>query len=189
MGFFKKDKLKFERFDYFEERAFDQICMNVHKIVKHDFTFDNKYRQDGDYQAYPNGPHVHMYTEWISYGYFNNKNKNWKNRLSIFFYKYYISNLKDLQNFSSAFLPEPINDKNITTLAYAAPANIKYPICFVYITDDFPQHSSTNARLIKYEYDQQTDKIKIDTHVSKKCVRLIQNETTKIIKKIFDESN
>ena len=186
MGFFKKDKLKFKRFDYFEERAFDQVCMNVHKILKHDFTFDSKHRQDGHYQAYPNGPHDHMYTEWISYDYFNKKNKNWKNRLSIYFYKYYISNLKDLQNFSSAFLPKPINDKYITTLAYAAPANIKYPICFVYITDDFPQHSSTNARLIKYEYDQKTDKIKIDTHVSKKCVRLIQNETTKIIKKIFD---
>ena len=189
MGIFTKDKLKFKRFDHFEERAFDQICMNVHKIVKHDFTFDNKHRQDGYYQAYPNGPHDQMYTEWISYDYFNKKNKNWKNRLSIYFYKYFISNLKDFQNFSSALLPNPVNDKYITTLAFSARANIKYPICFVYITDNSPQFSSTNARLIKYEYDQQSDKIKIDTHVSKKCVRLIQNETTKIIKKIFKESD
>ena len=189
MGFFKKDKLKFKRFDYFEERAFDQICMNVHKILKHDFTFDSKHRQDGHYQDYPNGPHEHMYTECISYYYFNKKNKNWKNRLSINFHKYYLSNLKDLQNFSSALLPDPINDKYMSTFAFVAQAKFKYPICLVYITDDYPQHSSANARLIKYEYDQQSDKIKIDTHVSKKCVRLIQNETTKIIKKIFEESN
>ena len=185
MGIFKKDKLKFKRFDFFEERAFDQICMNVHKIIKHDFTFDSKHRQDGQYLNCPNGSHDMMYTEFISYDYFDKKNKNWKDRLSIYFYKYYISNLKDLQNFSSALLPEPTNDKYMSTFAFAAPAKFKYPICLVYITDDFPQYSSDNAKLIKYEYDQQSDKIKIDTHVSKKCVRLIQNETTKIIKKIF----
>jgi len=188
MGIFKKDKLKFKRFDYFEERAFDQICMNVHKFVKHDFTFDSKERQDGYYQVYPNGPHDQMYTEFISYNYFNKKNKNWKNRLSIYFHKYYISNLKDLQNFSSALLPEPINDKSITTFAFSTRAKFTYPICFVYITDDFAGYSSTNARLIKYEYDQQSDKIKIDTHVSKKCVRLIQNETTNIIKKLLNDN-
>ena len=93
------------------------------------------------------------------------------------------------QNFSSALLPDPINDKYMSTFAFVDQAKFKYPICLVYITDDYPQYSSANARLIKYEYDQQSDKIKIDTHVSKKCVRLIQNETTKIIKKIFEESN
>jgi hypothetical protein len=56
MGFFKKDKLKFKRFDYFEERAFDQICMNVHKILKHDFTFDSKHRQDGSLSGLPKWP-------------------------------------------------------------------------------------------------------------------------------------
>ena len=96
--------------------------------------------------------------------------------------------MKDLQNFSSALLPEPINDKSITTFAFSTRAKFTYPICFVYITDDFAGYSSTNARLIKYEYDQQSDKIKIDTHVSKKCVRLIQNETTNIIKKLLNDN-
>ncbi len=187
MGLFRRDKLKFKRFDYFEERAFDQICMNVHKIVKNDFTFDSKERQDGDYQYFSNGPSYMMDTEWIRYNYFNKKNKNWKNRLTINFYKYHISNLKELKNFSSALLPDPINDKNMFTLAFAGlTKKFKYPICFVYITDDSPQYSSDNARLIKYEYDQQSDKIKIDTHVSKKCLKLIQRETVNILKKIFD---
>ena len=169
MSIFKKDKLKFKRFDYFEERAFDQICMNVHKIIKNDFTFDGKERQDGHYPYSPNGPSYMMDTEWISYYYFNKKIKDWKNRLSINFYKYHISNLKELQNFSIASLPVPINDKNMFTFAFSSLAKFKYPMSFVYMTDDFPQYYSDNAKLIKYEYDQQSDKIKIDTHVSKKC--------------------
>ena len=187
MGFFKTDKLKFKRFNFFEERAFDQICMNVHKIIKNDFTFDYKHKQDGYYLAHPNGPHDQMYTEVISYDYFNKKNKNVKDRLSIYFYKYHISNLKDLQNFSTAMLPWPINDKYITTLAFSSLKKFKYPISFVYISDDFVGYNSDNAKLIKYEYDKQSDKIKIDDHVSKKCLKLIQNETSKIIKEVFSK--
>ena len=65
-------------------------------------------------------------------------------------------------------------------------AKFEYPIAFVHISDDFLQYQSDNARLIKYEYDKQSDKIRIDTHVSKKCLKLIQRETVNILKKIFD---
>ena len=49
-------------------------------------------------------------------------------------------------------------------------------------------YQSENSKLIKYEYDKQTDKIKIDTHVSKKCLKLIHKETIKILKNILDET-
>jgi len=187
MGLFRRDKLKFKRFDFFEERAFDQICTNVHKIIKHDFTFDSKERSDGNYLNFSQEFKYMMYTESITYNYFNKNKKKWNEKLSIYFHKYYLSNQKDLENFSSALLDEPIND---TTFYFRAKvsknAKFEYPIAFVHISDDFLQYQSDNARLIKYEYDKQSDKIRIDTHVSKKCLKLIQKETVNILKKIFD---
>ena len=188
MGFFEKDKLKFKRFDFFEERAFDQICTNVHKIIKHDFTFDSKERQDGNYYNFPIGANYMINTEMISYNYFNRQKKKWNERLSIYFYKYYLSNKKDLLNFSSSLLPNPTNDTTLTIRAHSKYAKFQYPISLVYISDDFVGYQSENSKLIKYEYDKQTDKIKIDTHVSKKCLKLIHKETIKILKNILDET-
>ena len=173
------DKLKWKRFEFFEERAFNLICTNLHKIIKNDFTFDSKHRQDGHYNnVWPNRTDM-MYTETIFYEYLIKKNKH-KKRVSIYFDKYFIANKKDLMLFERAYeLPSPLNDTKFIGLHKT---EYKYPSAYVLISDDFYY---TNAKLIRYEYEKQSDKIKIDTYVTKKCVKLIQKETTEMIKKIF----
>tara|TARA_Y100000034_G_C6751071_1_gene333857 strand:- start:150 stop:737 length:588 start_codon:yes stop_codon:yes gene_type:complete len=189
MGLFSKGKLKYRRFQYFEERAFNRVCHNVQKIIKQDFTFDLKHRQDRYSDFFGE-----LTTETIFYEYLV-KNKK---RIGIMFEKCFISNEKDLEKFCYLSLPVCLNENEFKTPIKHFPfrifkhfkKNYKYPSSYLFINDISNAHEdyldTRKGSLIKYEYDRQSEKIQIDTHVTKKCNKLIEKITTVTIKKIFN---
>lgn len=182
MGIFKRDKLRFKKFGIFEERAFDQVCTNVHKIIKKDFTFDYKHRQNGDYKNTPNDFTHHMYTELIIYSYYIKKKNNRKDRLNINFYKFFIGDQKDIDDFNKidVDIPHPLNDKKYYMKLVLN--KLEYPASYLKISSE---NADIENKCIKFEYQEPTNKFYFNAQLSKKCENLIKKETTNFLKRIF----